>query len=106
MVTENIQVVRVPVMEIVPYDFHAGAACGSHLVCYAGEIVPERLGFNQMPPKAVTACKNIKIYQTRIIGFGKFVMTGRRDQVQPPATSIAVCRTFKSPHQKTFEWHK
>ena len=105
MRTENIDIVGITVMEKIPNDFDARPAGSLNLLLETREVIHERLFFDKVPAEAITACSYVPFEEPGIVGFGEYVMAGRRDEVEPTAARIAMRRAFKSSHEIALKRH-
>jgi hypothetical protein len=56
-----------------------------------------------MPANSVTRRPHSDVYQPLVIGFGKFAVARRGNDIKPLAAVVTVCRTLKTAHQVTLK---
>ena len=79
---EDVQVIRVPVVEKVPNDLDVISPRGTYLRHRRIKVVSVRLTFDQMPPQAVPGREYADLGQSAIVLVREFVMARGGDHIQ------------------------
>jgi hypothetical protein len=100
---KDVEAVGPAVVAEVPDHLHPGIPRRPHLGQERREVVAARRPLDQVPAAAVADGRDPQPPHPGVVGRGKPVVPGGRDQIQPSAVTPAVAGALEAPYPKAFE---